>query len=70
MATQGLAIATHPLEYAVAGTQVLVVQKDDSVENLMAEVMTDFSSLSIRLVCSISAMLGGAYVDKLVMISH
>ena len=40
-AAQGIKIAAQNLENAVAGTQMLVVQKGDSVEDLKEEVMGD-----------------------------
>lgn len=40
-AAQGIKIAGQNLESAVAGTQMLVVQKGDSLEDLKEEVMGD-----------------------------
>lgn len=40
-AAQGIKIAAQNLENAVAGTQMLVVQKGDSVQDLKEEVMGD-----------------------------
>jgi translation initiation factor 5B len=44
-AAQGIKIAAQNLENAVAGTQMLVVQKGDTVEDLKAEVMGDMTDI-------------------------
>eukprot|EP00884_Botryococcus_braunii_P012838 jgi/Botrbrau1/21555/Bobra.174_2s0055.2 len=44
-AAQGIKIAAHGLENAVAGTQLLVVGPDDDVEVLKAEVMADMQDI-------------------------
>lgn len=44
-AAQGIKIAAHGLENAVAGTQLLVVGPDDDVEVLKAEVMEDMQDI-------------------------
>ena len=44
-AAQGIKIAAQNLENAVAGTQMLVVQKGDSVEDLKEEVMGDMTDI-------------------------
>ena len=44
-AAQGIKIAAQNLENAVAGTQMLVVQKGDSIEDLKEEVMGDMTDI-------------------------
>ena len=44
-AAQGIKIAAPNLESAVAGTQMLVVQKGDSIDDLKAEVMGDMTDI-------------------------
>lgn len=44
-AAQGIKIAAPGLESAVAGTQMLVVQKGDSIQDLKAEVMGDMTDI-------------------------
>lgn len=44
-AAQGIKISAQNLESAVAGTQMLVVQKGDSIEDLKAEVMGDMTDI-------------------------
>ena len=58
-AAQGIKIAAQNLENAVAGTQMLVVQKGDSVEDLKEEVMGDMVDIfkSVDKSGSLSALL-------------
>ena len=44
-AAQGIKIAAQNLENAVAGTQLLVAGKDDSLEELREEVMQDIEDI-------------------------
>ncbi len=44
-AAQGIKLAAQNLENAVAGTQMLVVQKGDSIEDLKEEVMGDMTDI-------------------------
>ena len=44
-AAEGIKIAAQNLENAVAGTQMLVVQKGDSIEDLKEEVMGDMTDI-------------------------
>ncbi len=44
-AAQGIKIAAHGLENAVAGTQLLVLGKDDDVNVLKEEVMEDMQDI-------------------------
>lgn len=45
MAAQGVKIAAQNLENAVAGTQLLVVGKDDDIEALKEEAMQDMEDI-------------------------
>ena len=44
-AAQGIKIAAHGLESAVAGTQMLVVQPGDNLDLLKEEVMADMQDI-------------------------
>lgn len=44
-AAQGVKIAAHGLEHAVAGTQLFVLRSDDDVEDVKAEVMEDMQDV-------------------------
>lgn len=44
-AAQGVKIAAHGLENAVAGTQLFVLRSDDDVEDIKAEVMEDMQDV-------------------------
>ena len=58
-AAQGVKIAAPGLENAVAGTQLLVVGKDDEVSLLKEEVMQDMESIFDSVDRSGSSLLEG-----------